>query len=72
MRYFIVFYFYNISNSPISGHGHLAFNSPTYLNSQETKMQIENFLLNETDQYCHCVITNIIEINKQDYENWTK
>lgn len=64
-RYFIVFYFF--LDKEKNGHGFcgIVTNDGGYLNRDETLKEIK-------EQNEQAVLTNIIELNQQDYESWNK
>lgn len=64
-RYFIVFYLGLIRNGETTGHINFITWDNRYINSKDT---ID--FLKKKHSFTHVVITNIIELSKQDYEDW--
>lgn len=71
-RYFIVMYTYNSYNSK-NGNGQMTVetNDNSYLNLKQTLEDITN-LIKEKYNFLKFtpIITNIIELNKEDFNNW--
>lgn len=73
MRYFIIFY--NWSYNGETGQGNISQYGIKFPNSIQTKEFISSFI-KESRHYSYSipvrcvVVTNIIELDKEDYEEW--
>jgi hypothetical protein len=71
MRYFIIFYTYNLPGLFNSGPtlGELAFINSTFPNRLDVLSQIQ---VNEVLKNASVVFTNIIELSEEDFNNWNE
>jgi len=65
-RYFIVFYFGTVKNGNATGYMEFTTYEGAYLNKSMTIIQLSKNNLNLTD----IVITNILELNDVDFNEW--
>ena len=66
-RYFIVFYIGNVPNGRITGYIDFTTYEGSYLNKAMTLIQISK----HNSEIKDVVLTNIIELNENDFHEWT-
>ena len=68
-RYFIVFYTYATTDKNVLfGHG----NSDIRCSSYPSQAELTKSIMNARPQILKVIISNIIELNEQDFNNWGK
>lgn len=75
MRYFIIFYDWSYNNE--SGKGNIGFGNDLFPNRKEILLYIvegikKSFSFSFNIPTSEIVITNILELSKDDYEQWFK
>ena len=66
MSYFLVFYMGQLATGVSYGSAALAVDNNSFLNQKKTVEFIKEF-----GGFSGCVITNIIRLTKEEYDEWT-
>lgn len=69
MRYFIIFYYIHSNHGNIRIHSNLSINQSKYPNRKEWEAYIYSGY-SFYDKKGFARITNILELNEEDYEQW--